>query len=205
MNWISSHLLTYMVNAEVIPNEQKYLDFYRYGLEITISTILNFVLVLLIGIVTQHLIESVVFLFTFILLRVFSGGYHANTYFRCNLLMCCSFLVSVLIYDFILKYAFTLNKISFLFITISLLLFFPVIIAFCPVEHINKPINSESKRKRMKIITIIIGVVFSTIGSILIYRNINIGVMILLTQILVSVLIIAAKLKKGGTSHEKKE
>lgn len=199
MNWIASHLLTYMVNAKVIPNEQKYLDFYRYGLEITISTVLNFALILLIGIATQHLIESFIFLFTFVLLRMCAGGYHANTYFGCNLLMCTSFLCLIIIYDFII------TKINFLFASISLVMFLSIAVAFCPIEHINKPISSESKRKKMKIITIIVGFVFSTIGSILIYQNINIGVMILLTQILVSVLIIAEKIKKGGVAHENKK
>lgn len=199
MNYILSHLLAYMLNAEAIPNEQKYLNFYKYGLEITISTILNVLLVLLVGIATQHLIESIVFLFTFILLRVYAGGYHANTYFRCNLLMCGSFLTLVLIYDFLS------NRISFLFVIVSLLLFFSVTIVFCPVEHINKPINSERKRKKMKNITIILGLIFSIISSILIYKNINVGIMILLTQIWVSVLVIAAKIKKGGTFDEKKE
>lgn len=199
MNYISCHFLAYMLKSGVIPNEQKYLDFYKYGLEITISTILNVLLVLLIGAITQHLIESVVFLFTFILLRVYSGGYHANTYFRCNLLMCCSFLSLTVIYDLIA------NKINFLFVVISFLLIFSVIIVFCPVDHVNKPINNKSKRQKMKITTIIIELIFSTVSSILIYQNINIGVMILLTQIWVAVLVIAAKIKKGETFYEKKE
>lgn len=199
MNWITSHILTYMVNAKVIPNEQKYLDFYRYGLEITISTVLNFVLILLIGIATQHLIESFVFLFSFVLLRMCAGGYHANTYLGCNLIMCTSFLSLIIIYDFII------TKIDILFAAVSLVLFLSVAVAFCPVEHINKPINSESKRKKLKVLTIIVGFAFSTIGAILIYKNINIGVIILLTQILVSVLIIAEKIRKGGIAHENKK
>lgn len=199
MNWITSHVLMYMVNAKVIPNEQKHLDFYRYGLEVTISTVLNFVLILLIGITTQHFIESFVFLFTFVLLRTCAGGYHANTYFGCNLIMCTSFLCLIIIYDFIIA------KINFSFAIISFVLFLSIAVAFCPVEHINKPINNENKRKKLKLITIIVGFVFSTIGSILIYQNINIGVIILLSQILVSVLIIAEKIRKGGVAHENKK
>lgn len=200
MKYISSRFLTYMVNAGAIPNEKKFLDFYRYGFEITISTILNFLLVLIIGAVTFHFIESIVFLITFILLRMCTGGYHASTYFRCNLLMCCSFLSLILIYDFIS------SKFDFTFIIIlSQMLFFSVAITCCPIEHINKPLKSEAKRKKMKFMSIAVGFIFSTIGLILICTNNNIGVVILLTQILVSILIIVAKIKKGGASHEKKE
>lgn len=151
MKYISSHFLTYMVNAGVIPNEKKFLDFYRYGFEITISTILNFLFVLTIGAVTCHFIESIVFLFTFILLRVCTGGYHAGTYFRCNLLMCCSFLSLILIYDLIS------SKIDIIFIIISQMSFFSIAATCCPVEHINKPLKSENKRKKMKIISIVVG------------------------------------------------
>lgn len=201
MNWISSHLLAYMVSSKAIPNEQKYLDFYRYGIEITTSTILNVLLVLLIGIVTQHLIESIVFLFTFILLRLFSGGYHAESYFRCNLLMCCSFLTLVILYEIILNK--TSISSSILFVIISSLFFFALALIFCPVEHVNKPINSKGKRRKLKIITIIVGLIFSIVESILISKSIDIGVMMLLTQILVSALVIAAKIKKGGHIHGK--
>ncbi len=88
MNYLVSKIVTFLTEQEVISSESDVQDFYRYGIEISISSFLNIFLVLLLGIIINHIAESIIFLLLFILIRSFTGGYHADTYFRCNLLMC---------------------------------------------------------------------------------------------------------------------
>ena len=57
-----------------------------YGIEVTISTLLNCLIVFLIGIFFNMFAESIVFLAAFTPLRIYSGGYHADTYLKCNLI-----------------------------------------------------------------------------------------------------------------------
>ena len=96
MNYLVSQIVNFITEQDVISDESDVQDFYRYGIEISISSLLNIVLVVIAGILIHHIIESIVFLSLFILIRSFTGGYHADTYFRCNLLMCTTFILTAL-------------------------------------------------------------------------------------------------------------
>lgn len=96
MDLVVSGILNFLTEQEAIGKADEVQDFYRYGIEITISSMLNIVLVLLMGALTGHLLESVIYLAVFIAVRVITGGYHADTYFRCNLLMCSTFIATAL-------------------------------------------------------------------------------------------------------------
>lgn len=195
MNSVVSLVLNFLTKEHVISSEKDTQEFYRYGIEISISSILNVVLIVLLGLITQHIVESIVFLTVFIFLRSFMGGYHANTYFRCNLLMCTSFLAVTFLFERIK------NDVSLVFAIIITLLSVIIVSIFCPVENINKPISDERKPK-LKIASIMMCLLFSSIGIILLVNNIDLGVMVLLTILLIVVLIIAAKIK-GGVINEK--
>ena len=99
MDLVVSGILNFLTEQEAIGKADEVQDFYRYGIEITISSMLNIVLVLLMGALTGHLLESVIYLAVFIAVRVITGGYHADTYFRCNLLMCSTFIATAFLND----------------------------------------------------------------------------------------------------------
>ena len=144
MNNLVSRILSFLTKQKVINQDEDTQAFYRYGIELCISSILNILLVLIIGVILNCILESIVFLVIFIFLRSFMGGYHASTYFRCNLLMCTSFTLLFLIYDKI-----TLTN-TFFFI-ISIIYIFVSTLIFCPVENPNKPIPPK-KQGKLKII-----------------------------------------------------
>ena len=85
---VSSNILNYLIRNEVINDTEEERNYYQYGIEITISSALNFFLVFLIGAVTRNILESIVFMIFFVPIRQITGGYHAKTYFRCNLYLC---------------------------------------------------------------------------------------------------------------------
>lgn len=89
-NFICSHIS--------MPPEM--VDVYRYGFEITISSILNIILVLCCGIIIGDILASAVYLFVFIILRLFTGGYHATSYLRCNIVMVCRFCLHMCCTEF---------------------------------------------------------------------------------------------------------
>ena len=189
MNSLVSMILRFLSNQKVINQDEDTQAFYRYGIELCISSILNIVLVLLIGIILNCILESIVFLIVFIFLRSFMGGYHASTYFRCNLLMCTSFVLLFLIYDNI-----TLVN-NMLFFVISITYIIVITLLFCPVENPNKPIPKE-KQSKLKLLSIILGIMFYILAVVLINNNIKFGIMIVLTETLISTLVIIAKLKE---------
>lgn len=54
----------------------------RYGLEVLLETVLSYASILIIALYIGTLLETVVFLGAFMLLRCYAGGYHASTRWR---------------------------------------------------------------------------------------------------------------------------
>lgn len=195
MNYLTSKILKFITDQNVISSDEKVQNFYRYGIEISISSILNIILVLAVGLLIHHVLESVIFLSLFILIRSFTGGYHADTYFRCNLLMCVTFILTVFVNII------TSDKIT-LPIAIGLACFTEIMIFLLgPIENKNKPID-DSKRIKLKIMGLIMTLTINCIG--IIFVKSYIGTMIIFTCLLIAALMVAAIIKeKRGDEREK--
>ena len=183
MNYLVSQIVNFITEQDVISDESDVQDFYRYGIEISISSLLNIVLVVIAGILIHHIIESIVFLSLFILIRSFTGGYHADTYFRCNLLTA-------------LANSIFSNKFSLLIIIVLICVTELIVSILGPIENKNKPID-DSKRIKLKIIGIVITLIINCTGLFL--SRSYLGTMIILTTFLIALLMIAAKIKERGS------
>ena len=180
MKRLVSIILNFMIKNNVISKDTEEIEFYRYGIEITLSSLINIALISIIGIITDYTFESMMFLAVFIIMRSFTGGYHANTYIKCNLVTSISFVILLLIFKII-------RHISiFQVVTIVLL---------APIENKNKPIEN---RTVYKIISTVLSVVLSAISIVLIIKGVDLGLIILLTLALVSIFIIYARFMKRG-------
>jgi accessory gene regulator B len=200
MNYLVSQIVNFITEQDVISDESDVQDFYRYGIEISISSFLNIFLVLLLGIIINHIAESIIFLLLFILIRSFTGGYHADTYFRCNLLMCTTFILTALANSIFS------NKFSLLIIIVLICVTELIVSILGPIENKNKPID-DSKKIKLKITGTAMTSIINCAGLIL--RESYLGTMIIFTTFLIVLLMIAAKVKeakiqeRGGNSCEK--
>lgn len=186
---ISNNLLKYLINSKVIDDCEDSIAYYKYGLEITISSILNILLILLIGIISNNFFESAAFLICFIPLRQFTGGYHASTYFKCHLSFVILFSLLLFIYNITFQHISVYTELTML--VCSLIIF----ITECPVENKNKPLTDKQKKKNNHL-AVILGLLYGIIGVILKVLSYSIGVIFIYTLILISLLIIVAKLQK---------
>ena len=125
-------------------------DVYRYGFEITISSILNIILVLCCGIIMGDVLASVVYLFVFILIRIFTGGYHATSYLRCNIVMIVSFLLTYTLYRILIGINTDIRILEAILLANGL----PIII-FAPVKNPHKELTPK-KAKKFRVISIAI-------------------------------------------------
>lgn len=194
---ISSKILKYLLQSEVISNTEEDKDYYQYGIEITISSVLNIILILGIGMIFRSFIESLIFLALFIPIRQFTGGFHANSYFKCNLSFCIAFLSVLLLYHFTGEYVTTYISILITFVSVAIILF------KCPIEHENKPIP-KNRIKFHKIIAAILAVVYGAASTVFILYSNKYGTLILYTLSLVTVLVIVAIIKNGRCKNEKR-
>lgn len=191
---LSFKILTFISKYMDIPSEMK--DIYQYGIEITFSSMLNIILILLCSLFLRDIFSGLTYLFIFIFLRSFTGGYHATTYFRCNLTMIVTFLITFNLYKIITCY----EPALFICETVALINLIPIII-YSPVPNKHKPLTDTQIKRSCKI-SLLIASTLSLIGLILFSLEITIGAMIIITVTMVSVLILVEIFMQRRGYHE---
>ena len=171
-------------------------DVYRYGFEITISSILNIILVLCCGIIMDDVLASVVYLFVFILIRIFTGGYHATSYLRCNIVMVVSFLLTYALYRVLIGLNTDIRILEAILLANGL----PIII-FSPVKNPHKELTPK-KAKKFRVISIVIYICLSALALAAILFEIQYGTLIIVTLTTVSVMILVEIFMQRRGYHE---
>jgi len=119
--------------------EVSLIDVYRYGIEISLSSALGMCLVVFTGFLFFHFLDAIFFLLTFIPIRIYCGGYHADSYLVCNISMLCTFSLTALCAAHI--------EVSFHAILIIAMIGAIIIAVCCPVENKYKPLDDKQKKK----------------------------------------------------------
>ncbi len=180
-------------NVDIDP---EYYDYYKYGIEITISSIINILLILLFGLIIGSLLSAVCFLLCVIPLRQFCGGYHASTYFRCNSTFLLAFLVDYWVADIIVSINIPLNMLE----AISLVSIIPVIL-YAPVPNTHKSKN-QTRDKKCHIISVVLSVAISIFSLLFFEVSPFFSSLIIMSQATVSILIILEIILQRRGIHE---
>ena len=195
------HRLSERIALSVCNDSDKIpLDVYIYGFELLVSSVIETISLLLIGLLTGKLIDTIIFIISFSSIRVFSGGYHANSYLKC-------FIVTVAYYLLVLFSAYIMlafpNRTIILIAIITLFLSLILFILMSPVKSKGKSILNYKKQKMLSIISLFINAIVPII-LLTLYQN-NILIIVYPTIICVDVLIIIESLKKGDEKNERKD
>lgn len=152
ISFLSNSIALFLYKKKVIDEEE--LPVCQYGFEIIVSTIIGFLLVLLSGIILDEIIEALLFYCLFIGVRLFTGGYHAATHFKCKttLLICC---LSVLIASKYLPDSIILQ-------IVLLSVYLIAVFLFSPIEHINAPLT-DNEKARNRTISIIMAIALTIV------------------------------------------
>lgn len=159
---LSSKISSKFVEHKIITEDM--VDIYKYGVEITISSIIGFILILIIGLIFKSLMQALIFYIIFIILRSFTGGYHASSYLKCNLIF--SIVASLVIF---FSKAATEVRFSTSIINILFLPALSVFIWLAPIENPNKLI--EKKRRIYFKTRSVLAAVILYILSLILYIN----------------------------------
>lgn len=133
----ASGIVTLLLRKDLIHNEQK--EIYKYSFELLISTIINLVLIIMLGLTFGELYETFVFLFIFCTLKRYTGGMHMQNYKSCIIFFCLLYFTLLTVNE-ILPIA--INTFFFVLVIIC-----SVIITFLtPVESANKKLTHNEKQ-----------------------------------------------------------
>lgn len=177
--------------------DPKFKSIYQYGVELLISSLISILLVLMSGIAFFSILDSALFLAFFIPIRLFSGGFHANTYLACNISMLFTFCGTALCSKKIPLSIHGICVVSLICLVVFLLL--------CPVENKNKPI-SQTQKKKCKIISLTLLIITIIICCFLYLVNITYYTTILFTVVAITILVPIGKIKnyiERGNKNEK--
>lgn len=113
---------------------------YQYGFEIFISSVLTVLIIIISGILFHCLTAAMVYFILFVLLRSICGGYHAKTYWQCNLTFAVVTTAVLLVFRFM-----TLEQFEELHIC-SIIFSILVTAHYAPIENENKPLSAKQKK-----------------------------------------------------------
>ena len=193
INRLSTLISDQFVKHNIIPKDAK--DVYTYGGEITISSIIGFLITLAIGLLFDSLINAMIFYVIFISLRSMTGGYHASTYLKCNIVFS-----SISLFTLLFSKAASHIQLSVGIITLFFLPAVAIFLWLAPIENSNKPIEKK-KRIYWKVTAVLLSL-FLYILSILLYINSHNfeAAVIIITVFVVSILCIISSIQKGDNS-----
>lgn len=188
MNSLANVITDYYCKKNIIAEDKK--EIYCYGFQLIMADIINYTIIIALGIILNRIIESMVFLIILCGIRQFSGGFHAKTFAICRL----SFIAT---YICVLSISFIISKINNVYVVLINVICFIFISYFAPIEHPNKPMTSLQK-KRNKLKSIITSSVVSVASVILVAMDMAVGVTISITLLAVAFWMLVSLLMRKG-------
>ncbi len=189
---LAQYIASFLLKNNAI--DGKKLDIYIYGFEIIISGMVSIFIALMLGIIFSQFIECITFLVVFVFMRKCCGGYHADTYLKCNSVFAINLIIVMMILKLLLNYP--------LYMSLAISIFCVIIYAlYAPIENKYKPIKKEA-RKKHKITAIILGILFSIISFVLYFKITKYSIVIDTALLSVALSMIIVKIKEGGDNNE---
>lgn len=182
---ISEQIILYAVKNNAIDKEKA--AEYIYGLELSLSVLSSYLSVIIIGAVMGMLWQSMLFLFLFVSIRRFAGGFHFKSQVMCYL---CTCIICTVAFS-IIKYS--LNNI--LSCTVVMVLSTLVLLVISPIPAIEKPLDDKEKiiyGRVSRIILVIISVAYAVLYFI---QNVYISKIVAVSILTVAILAICGKIK----------
>lgn len=137
LNRIAAYLSLQLIDNKIIQAEEK--ETYVFGIKMLFTQTAHALLILILGYFFGLFYESIVFLITYMPLRIYAGGYHASSNTRC--FISSTFMIAIVLL--------TLKSVpEHLALPVSWALGFislAVILYYAPVENAKKPLDDKEK------------------------------------------------------------
>lgn len=181
---ISKRIANFLLFNNVINKEE--IDVYIYGYEMILSSLIDFMIVLITSILFNEFIYMTSFFVMFVSTRLYTGGYHADSCLQCKLVFITLCLVMIGLSEIALNLSIVIP---------SLIMFIVTVYHLSPVENKNKIISKEAKIKYRNI-SVILSIIWSITAIITYFSFIQICQSIVFTALIITVLMIVGENKQ---------
>ena len=189
---LSKMIANFLLHKNVISETE--IDIYIYGYETIILGIIDFFIVLIVGLIFNQFITMLIFFTMFISVRLYTGGYHANTVLKCKAVFISICISLVFLLEF--KFPYYLH-------ILIMLLYLITSFFLAPIENHNKPLTSEEQTKYRRI-SIAMSLFWSIADVFSYFFAIKICTTITVTALFITLLMIIGEYGKGGEINEQK-
>ena len=151
------HKTAEIIVYKLFEKDDSNIDYYIYGIELFLSSFICSVLLILIGVITNTFIESIIFIVFFSALRIYTGGFHAQSFMLCTVITLVNYIVIICTYRWLFNYF------SKLYVNLPVFLLTLIVIAvLAPVDNPNNPIDKKQAivYKKRAIIILFVEIVF---------------------------------------------
>ncbi len=145
---LAYNISLFLCRKDTIDEED--IDIYTYGFEVLMDSVLETLLLLVSGLLLGCIVETLVFVGAFAVLRSFTGGYHASTKIVCTVMTLSTCVINILISSIMSKYTGLIMVLGIIGTT--------VIWICAPKAHANKPL-SDQQRARNRTISRVLSVI----------------------------------------------
>jgi accessory gene regulator B len=164
-------------------------EIYQFGLESALLKFIHVATMLFVGICFNMVLETVAFIVSYSALRVYAGGYHAQSSLRCY---CISWLMIISVLLLVKICSAQIMFTASIFITIPS---FIVIYILVPVENMNKPLDDIEKHYYRKISRIILVAELSILVVLLFFNIIQVMFTISLSLFSLAIMLVLGKIQ----------
>lgn len=190
---ITEKIISNMEKQHMIQADRK--SIYQYGINQILNMLLNTITLLAIGLFFHMTAETIVFTFAYIPLRIYAGGFHAKTPFKCWIISALMLAAALLV----MKYV---NIGVYIYDILSLIgaIF---ILVLSPVEDKNKPLD-EKEQSIYKLRCILIFTIELLLVAILrLFQKNTVSICIEMVWVALSVMLITGKIKNSIIEKKK--
>lgn len=153
LEFLSTKIVNFFV-AEKAVNDEDF-EVYKYGVELILSLLASFTATLIISLITKKFLFFLIFGIFFISLRVFAGGYHADSYRKCFFTTVSVYILYLCVVEIMVDLDYSQNFLINLF---ALCFNNVTVFRLAPLVHKNNIIDEsgiEKNKKNSRIIVII--------------------------------------------------
>lgn len=170
---------------------------YRYGYTLMFERIINYIITILIVAITGEWLIVIAFLLSFIPIRSYAGGWHAEKFIVCTVLSNVTILLSIIITDSIVI------KNSIYIVVLEAALFF-IIYRNAPVQNKNKKLTEKECHTYKKVTLIILIAEMAVEALLYISGNYRIITAVIFAQIVSATSIVVAIRLEGKENKKQK-
>lgn len=134
MNILVMRTMDFLVSCGAIKQED--ISIYQYGLEVLYLSMLEVMSILLLAVWVGNFFETLLYFAVFIPMRLFAGGYHANTRLGC-------YFVSLGVYG-VFSVVVAFATLSYLEVVLFAMVALVIIWRYAPVVHKNRSVSYEA-------------------------------------------------------------